>query len=442
MSLAAPLFVAGAAVKGRLRGRWGERFGFVPPVDLKGSPRIWIHAVSVGEVQAAASIVESLRRLAPEAAVWLSTTTDTGLDTARREGMACPIVAFPFDVYGSPGRALDRLKPDLAILLETEIWPNFLRSAKKRGIGVMLANGRISVRSVARYRRAGFLFREVLGYLDRMVMIRPEDAQRIVSMGADPARVSVAGNAKFDRLARRGDPAFVSRLREELGLTDGRRVFVAGSTREGEEAIVLDAFAELRRDFPDLHLVLAPRHVNRADEIAALIKARGFGLVRRSAGPTRAPAPDVTLPDVTLPDVTLPDVTLPDITLVDVIGELFHLYGLADVAFCGGSLVPLGGQNPLEPAVWGVPVLFGPSMEDFQDAKAMLDQAGAGRTVVAAADLAEAVRDVMTNPERSVQPAQAARQALEAYTGASDRLARVALELASRGTACRAQNQS
>ena len=273
----------------------------------------------------------------------------------------------------------------------------------------MLANGRISSRSFRGYRRFRFFFKEVLGCLDRLAMIRGEDAGRIVALGADANRVMVAGNAKYDLLLDRSDPDRVAALGRELGL-DQRPVLVAGSTRTGEEALVLEAFLRLKADFPDLHLILAPRHVQRAREIENLLRERGLVWSRRS---TPTPRPDRAI----------------DVTLVDVMGELFFLYGLGRAAFIGASLAPLGGQNPLEPSVWGVPMLFGPHMEDFTDAKEMLLSCGAGQTVADAEDLYLKFHELLAEPETARQLGQAGRLALAAHQGAAHRLADLALEL-------------
>ncbi len=408
-SVAFPAGVGVAAVRGRLKGHWRERLGFTPPVAMDGKPRIWIHAVSVGEIQAAAALTGALARRCPNLVVWLTTSTSTGREAARwampRE---CPIRTFPLDVFGGPTRALASLKPDIVILLESELWPNFLKAAKARGVKTMLANGRISARSASGYRRVRFFLREVLDNLDLMAMIHPDDRDRIVSIGADPSRVRVAGNAKYDLLLDRVDPDRTEQFRRDLGLV-GRPVLVAGSTRQGEEPIILDVFRRLRSEFPGLHLILAPRHVQRAEEIEARIRSLGLTHVRRSRMPSKCQEADVTL--------------------VDVMGELFHLYGLAQVAFCGGSLAPRGGQNPLEPAAWGVPVLYGPSMEDFIDARTMLEGCGAGYTVHRPADLYQGLRELLADPDRSKALGFSGRQALERQHGAADNLADLALDL-------------
>lgn len=411
ISLAGPPALALAALRGRLRGNWPQRLGLVPRLDLGPRPRVWVHAVSVGEVQVAAALMEALGKTASHPAVWLTTATLAGLEAAQEMlPPGTPVLMFPLDAYASPGRALARLGPDLVIILETELWPNFIKASRRQGVKVMLANGRISPRSVAWYRRFRFLFREVLGYVDLMAMIQPEDRDRIISIGADPGRVQVAGSAKYDLLLARAEEGRAARLGRELGIAPDRPVLVAGSTRSGEEVLVLDVFERLRKEFPDLGLILAPRHVDRSDEVEALIRGRGLSLVRRGRNAARI-------------------ATAPDVILVDVMGELFFLYGLATVAFCGASLVPLGGQNPLEPAVWGKPVLYGPFMEDFLDARQILEDAGAGRTVQNQDDFFQQARELLSDRELACERGRAGRRALEVHQGAAERLAGLALGL-------------
>ena len=412
LSLAAPLALGATAARGRLRGNWRERLGFITPWPPGRHDRIWIHAASVGEAQVASALADALLKAGPLVEVFLTTTTDTGRESARNllpDGF--PIRTFPIDAYGSPGRALARLNPDLVILLETELWPNFVRAARAHGSRLMLANGRISPRSLKNYRRFRFLFRDVLGYLDLMAMIRPSDRERIISLGADPSRVKVAGNAKYDLLLDRVDADRTARLRRKIGLEENRPVFVAGSTRPGEERLILDVFQRLQADFPLLHLVIAPRHVGRAGELEALIRGRGLTALRRS-----------------MPGNTPADAGA-EVTLVDVMGELFYWYGLATMAFCGASLVPLGGQNPLEPAAWAVPVLYGPSMEDFLDATEILEPVGAGRAVAGPDELYLQAMRLLTDSAEARQRGQAGRAALENQRGASGYLAELALNL-------------
>jgi 3-deoxy-D-manno-octulosonic-acid transferase len=404
-------------VRNRIRGHWRERLGFAPDLDALGfsphRPRVWMHAVSFGEVRVAAAILAALRRRSPDLALLLSTSTPAGMMAAR--GLIEPdaLFTFPLDAFGSPLRALERLRPDLLILIETELWPNLLKTARSRGVRTMLANGRISSRSAARYRWFGKLFHEVLSYLDVMAMSQQVYGDRIIALGADPSKVVVTGDVKYDREVTKQDREDLSRLGLELGLNDDRPVLVAGSTRTGEEAILLDAFTRLRKDFPSLHLILAPRHIDRTIEVERLIRSHGFSLGRRSEHPAAPLTPEHMV----------------DVTLVDVMGELFTLYGLADVAFCGGSLVPLGGHNPLEAAAWGTPVLYGPYMETKLDAREMLEAAGAGETVTNAQDLYIKIMALLSTPDLAAERGHKGREALQSQAGASGRLAQLGLNL-------------
>jgi 3-deoxy-D-manno-octulosonic-acid transferase len=411
LSLSVPGLLAAAAAGGGLRGRWRERLGLVPVPPPGGRARIWMHAVSFGEVQVAATLMAAMRRQASDLRFFLTTGTPAGLLAAREAvGPDVPITALPLDAYGGPARALRRLSPDLLVIIETEIWPNLLKAAHDLGIKTMLANGRISAGSYRLYRRFRFLFREALGRFDLMAMNHALYRDRIVSLGADPRRVVITGSAKYDALLDRVDPARAERYRQELGLAPNRRILVAGSTRSGEEAVLLEVFQRLKRDFPDLALVLAPRHVERAGELVSLIHEKGLSVRRRSAGPR--PVPDGA-----------------DVVLVDVMGELFFLYGLGEAAFCGGSLVPLGGQNPLEPAAWAKPVLYGPFMDNFPEAIGLLEESGAGMMVEDDWALYRRLAVLLKDPELARSRGLAGQEALRARPKSAERTAALALGL-------------
>ena len=405
-SAAAPVILGTAMAKGRLSGRWRQRLGFGLPEPLGTGPRVWLHAVSVGEVEVAVALASALKARRPDLTLFMSVTTETGRQTAEKR-MDIPVYAFPVDVYGSPGRALDRLKPDMVIILETELWPNFLKAASERNVRIMLANGRISVRSFDGYRRVRFLIKKVLSRFDRLAMIGPDDRDRIVGLGANPNRVTVIGNAKYDLLSARADLAKVAELKTVLGITN-EPVLVAGSTREGEEEQIFEAAEALWPEWPDLRLIIAPRHLGRVGGIVELSRERGLETVvysRLETGPC------------------------PRVVIVDQMGLLLHLYGVASAAYVGGSLVPLGGQNPMEPAVYGKPVFYGPDMNDFPDATAVLEAAGASIAVTDPRDLADKVAEILRNPAKADQMGRAGQMALRSHQGASGRLADMALEL-------------
>ncbi len=402
-------------LSGRHRKGLRERLGFVSPTlaqHLPGSPRVWLHAVSLGEVKVAAPIIESLRELIPHCSIFLSATTDHGIELARKTfGHDIPVLYAPIDTIFSVRRALSRLRPHVLVFLETEIWPAWIVEARRMGIKTALVNGRISVRSIGGYLKLRPFFRQVLKNMDALSMILQEDAERIKAMGADPRKVLINGNAKYDLLASQADPLMEAEMRRILNFDPFQLVFIAGSTREGEERMVLDVYERILKEFPDMVLIIAPRHIERTREIASLVESRGFEYQLRSeldAGATKRTKP---------------------VVIMNTFGELFKLYGVGTIIFCGASLVPLGGQNPLEAAVWGKLVFYGPSMEDFLDAKALLEGVGAGITVSSPAMLAEKALWFLNRPDALRSYGERAREAVMRNQNAAEKHAGVIAEL-------------
>jgi len=399
----------------RLSGRYGEnlkeRLGFVPTGlarALSGSPRIWVHAASLGEVKVAGSIIKALRGILPGCSVMVSTATKHGRELAAEAfGENIPVVYAPIDFIGSVRKALSRVRPDVLVLLETEIWPAWLAEARRMGIKIALINGRVSVRSIGGYLKFRRFFRDVLGNVDAFSMILEEDGSRIRAMGADPKKIEINGNAKYDLLVSLADPCMETEMRQILNLEASQTVFVAGSTREGEEAMVLDAYEKIAREFPDTVLIIAPRHIERVREIGFLLERRGFRYQLRSEL-----------------DRDEAKRTEP-VVIINTFGELFKLYSVGTVVFCGASLVPLGGQNPLEPAVWGKAVFYGPSMEDFLDAKALLEEVGAGIPISSPEMLAERAIWLLRHPDALKTYGARAREAVERNQNAAERHAQV-----------------
>jgi 3-deoxy-D-manno-octulosonic-acid transferase len=320
--------------------------------------------VSVGEAAAAAPLVEGIRRRWPDLSVVVTTITPTGARiVAERLGRTATHRYFPLDLPGAVSRALDAVRPRFFVGMETELWPNFLRGLAERGIPSMIANGRISDRSFRRYRLVRPLMSRVLGRVSVFAMQSEEDARRIVALGAPADRVVVTGNLKTDLAP---EPS-ATPWETVLGLAPGGLLWIAGSTHRGEEGIVVDVFQRLGRQFPDLRLLLAPRHPERADEVARLVAERGLRPVRRSRLPGEDPGGAVLI--------------------LDTVGELADLYRLAAVVFVGGSLVAAGGHNLLEPALWRKPVLHGPHTENFRDSAELLASAGGAAVVDSAAAL-------------------------------------------------------
>lgn len=405
----------------RHTGRYGDRFPermgrVVAPEAFRRSPvRIWFHAVSLGEVKVARSLVQALEKGLPEAACMVSTFTEHGRRAAEEALGDIPRVYAPLDTGLFVRRALRALRPHVMVFLETELWPCWIVEARAMGIPTALLNGRVSPRSIGGYRRLRPFFRYVLEHLDVLGMIREEDAGRIRSMGAPPERVRVVGNAKYDLLKAQTDPGIPEALSRIYGVAPGQGVFVAGSTREGEEALVLQAYGRVLARHPDTLLVLVPRHIERSQEIRGLVEGHGLSCrMRTDLGPGRPRRTE-------------------QVVVVDCFGELFKVYSLATLAFCGASLVPLGGQNPLEPAVWGSPVLYGPSMEDFLDARALLEEQGGGILVANGEELGIKVLWLLENREEALRLGRLARRAVEANQGAAERYAEIVKDLVTKG---------
>ncbi len=394
-----------ALAAGRARPRLSEKLG---RCGGGGRGGFWVHAVSVGEVRLALPLVAGIKGIAPGLPVHLTTCTATGraLAEAAREGAAPgrpdSVSDLPFDLPGPMGRLLDRLQPRAIVIVETEIWPNLLRLCGRRGVPVVLVNGRISSRAYPRYRAVRRILRPALGEVRLLGMQSEEDAERIRSLGAPPERVRVTGNLKYD-LPPPGLEAAEARRR--LGLGPHEPLFVAGSTAPGEEAAVLGAFAALRRAEPSTRLALAPRHPESFARAAAALRAAGLRVRTHSGRPAPGGARDGPY----------------DALLVDVVGVLPEIYAAADLVFVGGSLVPRGGQNVLEPAALGKPVLFGPSMDNFRSAAAALAEAGAGFMARDAGELADLAVHLLTDRTASRVAGTMARRVVEANRGALGR---------------------
>jgi 3-deoxy-D-manno-octulosonic-acid transferase len=409
----ATVYAPAAVVRRLVRGvpiHMRARLGYDTPLPGRG-PRAWLHAVSVGEAIAATPLVEGLRRRYPSLPLVITTVTDTGATVVRDRFRADATHRFfPLDLPRVVGRAVDAIEPAFLICMETELWPNVLRALARRRIPVMIANGRLSDRSFRRYQLVRGFMRDVLADVSVFAMRSAEDARRVIALGAAPERVFVTGNIKNEA---GDDAAGVADLwRRLLGLADGCPVWVAGSTHRGEEDTVLAAHAAARSRFPELALVLAPRHPERVPEVQALIERRGWLARRRTELPLRANR----------------DGARPNVIVLDTVGELAQLYGVADVVFVGGSLVPSGGHNLLEPAARGKPVLTGPHVENFRDAAELLLGCGAARTVSTALELGDELTQLLSDPVLRERRGLAGRTAVASRHGA----VREILDLAAR----------
>ena len=358
-----------------LRSGWKERLGLVPRLPDSDAPRLWLHAVSVGEVQLARQLLAELFSRRQDLEVLLTSTTAAGRRFAREARIAgTRVSALPVDLPFLTRRALRRARPHLLVLLETEIWPNLIRQCATRGTPVLIANGRISSRSFPRYRWLGSTLANILARVDRYLMQSEQDAGRIRVLGAPADKIEITGNLKWDLPAPAQSAAAA---RQDFGLPPDAPVLVAGSTFEGEESAVLDAWEALRVEFPRLCLVLAPRHPRRFERVAELLAGRGLAHARRSR-PAGGPH---------------------EVLLLDTLGDLRRAYGTGTICFVGGSLVSRGGQNLLEPAAAGRPVLFGPRTENFTEAARALIDAGAGYRIDSAAALHPTSLRLLRDPQ-------------------------------------------
>ena len=406
-----PMFARGA------RPTIRERIGY-PPVPQGTRPGgVWIHAVSVGEVRLALSLVERLRQSHPGTAIHLTTRTPTGrslAESARARRTADgpdSISILPYDFPGPMHRLLDRLDPVAMILLETEIWPNLLRLCGRRGMPVMLVNGRISTRTFPRYRAVRTFLRRVLGNVSSFGMQSDRDAERILALGAPRERVTVTGNLKFDLPVPEVDPGEV---RAGLGIGSDVPLFLAGSTAPGEERAVLEALGRLRLRDPSTRLIIAPRHPEDSMRAETIFGGAGLSVLRwsRQGGGEAAGIQTDTLSGIG---------DRFDVLIVDVIGVLPRLYAAADVVFVGGSLVPRGGQNILEPAALGKPVLFGPHMENFRAAEEALRTAGAGFVVRNGEEMGRLAVRLLSDQSFRDTAAGAAGRVIQTNRGAMER---------------------
>jgi|SRR5450631_1330894 3-deoxy-D-manno-octulosonic-acid transferase len=349
--LGSPYWLFAMLRHGKYRRGLSQRFGVVAERFRNSTkPSIWIHAVSVGEVLAVSELVDGIRSQFPEHRVVISTTTDTGQKLARTRFGSESVFYFPLDFAFAARRRIAALRPSLIVIAETEFWPNFLRVAHQSGARIAIVNARISDRSLPGYRRWRKVLTTVLRSVDLFLAQTPEDARRLVEIGADADRVTVGGNLKYD-IPPPPAPPIVDQLRSALTASSSGPVLVCGSTVEGapesEEALLAEAFQSLLAAYPAAVMLLAPRHPERFDSVAALLQQSKITFFRRSQwhGEPLSGA----------------------VLLIDSIGELSSLYALADIAFVGGSLVPRGGHNIIEPAQHGVPILVGPHTENFRD---------------------------------------------------------------------------
>jgi 3-deoxy-D-manno-octulosonic-acid transferase len=387
---------------GKYRAGFAERLGSVPErLQAAKQDSIWVHAVSVGEVLAVSQLITELKNAYPEAQIFVSTTTATGQRLARERFGEDRCFFMPLDLGFAVRAYLDALKPRLLILAETEFWPNLLHLADKRRTAIAIVNARISDRSFPRYHRFRWFFQRVLSQVDLFLAQTAADAQRLREIGAAPERVRVSGNLKFDM---RPSPA--AKLAQELrsAITRDSPVIVCGSTAEGEEELLLRAFIELQRHFPGTVMIVAPRHPERFDKVANLIASFDIPFVRRSSWATTCPISG-------------------GVFLLDSVGELASVYALADIAFVGGSLVPTGGHNILEPAQYGAAIVVGPHTFNFREIVNIFET-GDALCVTTAETLSRQLLELLEKPEERKSLGQRGKILFEQHAGATQRTMR------------------
>lgn len=383
------------------RGFW-RRFGLLPR-DLKLDRPIWVHAVSVGETMAMRGLVENLRKSYPEKKFVISTVTATGNKIARGFAQEGDFVTYlPFDFSFIVRAVINRINPSLFIIAETEFWPNLITYLYKKKIPVIVVNGRISDRSLGSYKAVKFLVKPLLDKIGLFCAQTERDKERLLQLGASGDKIRVTGNMKFDANDHTGLKSDSSNLRQELGLTAEDKLLVAGSTHPGEEEIILAAHKRLSAQFPRLRLLLAPRHPERAGDVAEKISLYGFKPVLISQGKTQCLS-------------CIPR----SVFILDVMGALFDYYALADIVFVGGSLIKKGGHNILEPASLAKPVLFGPQMFNFRDIAGLFLENNACVLVRDEDEISRAVADLLDHPQKMRQLGEKALALIARNRGAT-----------------------
>jgi 3-deoxy-D-manno-octulosonic-acid transferase len=390
-----------------------ERLGLRLPPRNTGPPLIWIHAVSVGEVLSLRGLLAELKESHPDWRIYFSSLTNSGYRVAKEKlSGADSVFLVPLDFAWIVRRFFSVIRPDILVLAESEFWPNLLRVGKARSRAVILINGRISLRSFRNHRRWRLLSRKFLANIDIFLVQTPGDKERLAAIGVPADRIKTAGNLKAEVNLPLFDPAELEAKRKKLGLSGDKKVIVAGSTHRGEEDLLLGGLRESKRVRNDALLIIAPRHPQRSDEIEKIAGRLGFRVARRTSLDATAPW---------------------DVLILDTIGELASFYALADLTFVGGSLIPHGGQNLLEPAFYAKPIFFGPHMDNFAPLAAEFVRSRAAAIVSSPAEIAEAFR--MADQDALREMGQRARKLLESLRGATEKtIIEIEMRMPSAGT--------
>ncbi len=403
--LTSPYFLLRSLIQKRFREAFSQRMGFFKRPSFERP--IWVHAASVGEVFCSVPVLKRLKKEFSKAKIVLTTMTSTGNKTAKTHLPEADQTLFvPIDHPFIVRKVIERIRPSILLVAETELWPNLLRLCGKKGIPIVLFNGRISPKSFRRYRLLKFFFKQCLKYISLFLMQTEEDRMRIIQIGGEPEKTRVVGNLKFDQTLPDFTLAAIGKMAKTLGL-QGKKVLIAGSTHSGEDEILIELYKELKKADPNLVLILAPRHLERLEEIEKILRKESVSWVRRTSLQT---------------DGRRSDQEPSDVILLDTMGELTTLYSLGTLVFVGGSLVPIGGHNPLEPLFFEKCVLFGPHMFNFREISSSLIEAGGAIQVSGKEDLASQLRRLLL--DESAREAVGARghQFLKKHQGATERM--------------------
>ena len=404
--LASPYFLLRSLIQKPFREALPQRMGFFKTLTFEGS--IWVHAASVGEVFCSIPVLKRLKKESPQAKIVLTTMTSTGNKTAKTSLPEGDKVLFvPIDHPWIVQRTIKKIRPSILLIAETELWPNLLRLCGNKRIPIILFNGRISQKSFPRYVFLKFFFRECLRYISLFLMQTEEDRTRIIEIGADPQKTRVVGNLKFDQAFPDFSGEAIDKMAKALGFHGKEEVFIAGSTHSGEEEIFISLLKELKKMNPHVVLILAPRHLERLDEVEKILKKESVSWVRKSSLPSGAGGLDQKPSDV---------------ILLDTMGELMTVYGLGTLVFVGGSLIPIGGHNPLEPLFHKKCVLFGPHMFNFLEISQRLIEAGGAVQVSGKEELSSQLRRLLLDERARKELGERGYQFLKKHQGATERM--------------------
>jgi 3-deoxy-D-manno-octulosonic-acid transferase len=401
-----PYFLFRSLLSKRFRKALPQRMGFFQSLSFKRP--IWVHAASVGEVFCSIPLLKKIKNEFPHSRIVLTTMTSTGNETAKSYLPEADQVLFvPIDHPLIIQRTIKKIQPGLLLIAETELWPNLLRSCGKRGIPIILFNGRVSQRSFRRYLLFKFFFKECLQYISLFLMQTEEDRKRIIKIVGESQKTRALGNLKFDQPFPSFTPETRNEIAKTLGLSGKENVLIAGSTHSGEEEILFTLFKELKKKDPNLLLILAPRHLERLEEVERILKKEALSWLRKTSLPIGAGRSDQEHPEV---------------ILLDTIGELMGIYSLGTLVFVGGSLVPIGGHNPLEPLFFRKGVLFGPYMFNFLEISSHLIEAGGAIQVSKKEELFSQLRRLLSDEGARKELGEKGYQFLQKHQGTTERI--------------------